>query len=187
MKSEVIIQKAHRFGYDHAVRNCGVKLVEVETPEDVDRAGQRQDRDDAVLQRGRASGPDPGRRVRPAGQEARRPHPSTTPPRRAARGELLEVHGHGLRTSWRSPAARAIRGPQSAGLLLGRKDLIEAARLTRPPTGTRWAAGMKVNKEEMLACSWPWSGREDGSRPGRREFQASGRAHPEHGGGPCPA
>ena len=26
MKSEVIIQKAHRFGYDHAVRNCGVRL-----------------------------------------------------------------------------------------------------------------------------------------------------------------
>ena len=31
MKSEVIIQKSHRFGYDHAVRNCGVRLVEVET------------------------------------------------------------------------------------------------------------------------------------------------------------
>jgi L-seryl-tRNA(Ser) seleniumtransferase len=38
MKSEVIIQKAHRFGYEHAVRNCGVRLVEVETPEDLERA-----------------------------------------------------------------------------------------------------------------------------------------------------
>ena len=38
MKSEVIIQKPHRFGYDHAVRNCGVKLVEVETVDDVERA-----------------------------------------------------------------------------------------------------------------------------------------------------
>src|SRR5437867_11951890 len=38
MKSEVIIQKSHRFGYDHAVRNCGVRLVEVETREDLDRA-----------------------------------------------------------------------------------------------------------------------------------------------------
>src|SRR5262245_50909762 len=27
MKSEVIIQKAHRFGYEHAVRQCGVRLV----------------------------------------------------------------------------------------------------------------------------------------------------------------
>src|SRR5206468_2554851 len=38
MKSEVIIQKSHRFGYDHAVRNCGVRLVEVETREELERA-----------------------------------------------------------------------------------------------------------------------------------------------------
>ena len=38
MKSEVIIQKSHRFGYDHAVRNCGVTLVEVETVDDVRKA-----------------------------------------------------------------------------------------------------------------------------------------------------
>src|SRR5207247_1463911 len=42
MKSEVIIQKSHRFGYDHAVRNCGVRLVEVETREDLDRAVNKQ-------------------------------------------------------------------------------------------------------------------------------------------------
>ena len=38
MKSEVIIQKAHRFGYERAIRNCGVRLVEVETREDLERA-----------------------------------------------------------------------------------------------------------------------------------------------------
>src|SRR5260370_39305107 len=38
MKNEVIIQKAHRFGYDHAVRNVGVRLVEVETADEVERA-----------------------------------------------------------------------------------------------------------------------------------------------------
>src|ERR687896_185861 len=38
MKSEVIIQKSHRFGYDHAVRNCGVKMVEVETRDELERA-----------------------------------------------------------------------------------------------------------------------------------------------------
>src|SRR5438094_4044444 len=38
MKSEAIIQKSHRFGYDHAVRNCGVRLVEVETREEMERA-----------------------------------------------------------------------------------------------------------------------------------------------------
>src|SRR5690349_1393605 len=38
MKSEVIIQKSHRYGYDHAIRNCGVRLVEVETTEALERA-----------------------------------------------------------------------------------------------------------------------------------------------------
>jgi len=46
---------------------------------------------------------------------------------------------------------KGIRGPQSAGLLLGRKALIEAARLNAPPNGNTVGRGMKVNKEEMLA------------------------------------
>ena len=33
MKSEVIIQKAHRFGYERAVRNTGVRMIEVDTIE----------------------------------------------------------------------------------------------------------------------------------------------------------
>src|SRR5207247_11046431 len=31
LKNEVIVQKTHRYGYDHAIRNCGVRFVEVET------------------------------------------------------------------------------------------------------------------------------------------------------------
>ena len=38
MKNEVIIQKEHRYGYDHAIRNCGIRFVEVETREDLERA-----------------------------------------------------------------------------------------------------------------------------------------------------
>src|SRR3989442_8228578 len=38
MKNVVIIQKAHRYGFDHAVRNAGVRLVEVETEDDLERA-----------------------------------------------------------------------------------------------------------------------------------------------------
>ena len=37
-RREVIVQKTHRFGYDHAVRNCGVDLVEVETRDELERA-----------------------------------------------------------------------------------------------------------------------------------------------------
>src|SRR5262249_21771880 len=38
MKTEVIIQKSHRYGYDHAVRNCGIRFVEIETRDELERA-----------------------------------------------------------------------------------------------------------------------------------------------------
>ena len=45
---------------------------------------------------------------------------------------------------------KAIRGPQSAGILMGRKEFIAAARLSAPPRGNNIGRGMKVNKEEIL-------------------------------------
>jgi len=45
---------------------------------------------------------------------------------------------------------KAVKGPQSAGLLLGKKPLIAAARLNGPPGGGNIGRGMKVNKEEIL-------------------------------------
>jgi hypothetical protein len=38
LKNEVIVQKSHRYGYDHAIRNCGVRFVEVETLEQYEGA-----------------------------------------------------------------------------------------------------------------------------------------------------
>jgi seryl-tRNA(Sec) selenium transferase len=38
MKSEIVIQKAHRNSYDHAFRMVGVKLLDVTTAEDVHQA-----------------------------------------------------------------------------------------------------------------------------------------------------
>ncbi|MCK5702965.1 MAG: selenocysteine synthase, partial [Cyclobacteriaceae bacterium] len=38
MKSEVIMQKSHRIGYAHAIRNCGVKIVEIETRKELEKA-----------------------------------------------------------------------------------------------------------------------------------------------------
>src|SRR5262249_24943265 len=35
LKDEVIFQKSHRFGYDHAMRNVGVKIIEVETRQEL--------------------------------------------------------------------------------------------------------------------------------------------------------
>src|SRR5262249_7377563 len=38
MKNEVLVQKTHRVGYDHAIRNAGVRMIEVETREELEKA-----------------------------------------------------------------------------------------------------------------------------------------------------
>jgi L-seryl-tRNA(Ser) seleniumtransferase len=38
MKTEVIRQKSHRVGYEHAIRNAGVKIIEVETRKELEAA-----------------------------------------------------------------------------------------------------------------------------------------------------
>src|SRR6266481_3849333 len=46
---------------------------------------------------------------------------------------------------------KALRGPQNAGLLLGRKDLIDVAKLNTSPNCGTIGRGMKVSKEDMVA------------------------------------
>jgi D-glucosaminate-6-phosphate ammonia-lyase len=149
MKSEVIVQKSHRFGYDHAVRNCGVQLVEVETRDDLERAvnektammlfynannfvGQIKDAEFAQLgkKHGIATFNDCAADVPPVENLWKYTQMGF---------DLVTFSG-----------GKGIRGPQSAGLLLGRKDLIAAARLNGPPNSNSIGRGLKVNKEEML-------------------------------------
>ena len=149
MKSEVIIQKAHRFGYDHAVRNCGVQLVEVETREDLERAVNSKTammifynnnnkegkiQDEEFVQLGKKHGI-------PTFNDAAADVPPVE--------NLWKYTKMGFDLVTFS-GGKGIRGPQSAGLLLGRKNLIEAARKNAPPNGNTVGRGMKVNKEEML-------------------------------------
>src|SRR5688572_29326657 len=149
MKSEVIIQKSHRFGYDHAVRNCGVKLIEVETREELERGINPQTammlfynnnnpigqiKDEEFVQLGKTHG------VPTMNDAAADVPPVENLWKYTAMGFDLVAFSGG----------KGIRGPQSAGLLLGRKDLIAAARLNGPPNSDTVGRGMKVNKEEML-------------------------------------
>ena len=149
MKREVIVQKSHRFGYDHAVRNCGVSLVEVETRDDLERAitgdtammlfynannfvGRIRDEEFAALGR--------KHQVPTLNDAAADVPPVENLWRYTAMGFDLVAFSGG----------KGLRGPQSSGLLLGRKDLIAAARLNGPPNADSIGRGMKVNKEEML-------------------------------------
>jgi len=148
MKNEVIIQKSHRFGYDHAVRACGVTLVEVETREEMEKAitdktammlfynnnnSVGQIRDEEFVKIGKA------RNVPTMNDCAADVPPVENLWKYTAMGFDLVTFSGG----------KGIRGPQSAGMLLGRKDLVAAARLNAPPNASI-GRGLKVNKEEML-------------------------------------
>ena len=149
MKSEVIVQKSHRVNYDHAIRNCGVRLVEVETRDDLERAVNPQTammffynnqntigriRDEEFVQLGK-------KHAVPTFNDAAADVPPVE--------NLWKYTQMGFDLVTFS-GGKGMRGPQSAGLLLGRKDLIAAARLNAPPNGNTIGRGMKVNKEERL-------------------------------------
>jgi D-glucosaminate-6-phosphate ammonia-lyase len=149
MKSEVIVQKSHRYGYDHAVRNCGIKMIEVETAEELERAisektalmlffNDADPRGKIKLEEFVALGK---KHKVPTFNDAAADVPPTE-----NLGKYNKL-GFDLVTF---SGGKGLRGPQSAGLLLGRKDLIEAARLNCSPNSDSIGRGMKVNKEELL-------------------------------------
>jgi len=149
MKSEVIVQKSHRFGYEHAVRNCGVRLVEVETREDLERAVNQQT---AMMLFYNNNNPDGRIRDEEFVQLGKR---HGIPTLNDAAADVPPVDNLWKYTKMgfdlvAFSGGKGLRGPQSAGLLLGRKDLIAAARLNAPPNGNTIGRGLKVNKEEML-------------------------------------
>jgi len=149
MKTEVIIQKSHRYGYDHAIRNCGIRFVEVDTPADLEHAINERT---AMMLFFNAN--DPVGRIH-AAEFAQLGKKHNIPTFNDAAADVPPVEnlskyikqGFDLVTF---SGGKGIRGPQSAGLLLGRKDLIEAARLNASPNSDSIGRGMKVNKEEIL-------------------------------------
>lgn len=149
MKNEVIIQKSHRYGYDHAVRNCGITFVEVETREELERAVS--DRTAMMLFFNAAN---PNGQIKDAefaalGKKHKVPTFNDAAADVPPKENLSKWTNMGFDLVTFS-GGKGIRGPQSAGLLLGRKDLIEAARLNSSPYSDSIGRGLKVNKEELL-------------------------------------
>ena len=150
MPDEVIIQKSHRFSYDHAVRNCGVRMIEIETEKELAEAVNSRT---AMLLFLNVAEP---RGQITAGEFARLGKKHAIPTFIDCAADVPPVDnlfkflkmGYDLVTF---SGGKAMRGPQSTGLLLGRKDLIGAARLNGLPHANTIGRGMKVNKEEMLA------------------------------------
>lgn len=149
MKSEVLLQKGHFDGYEQALHNTGIKLVAVETIADAEAAINSKTASMHFLNcnadRGKINHQDwlalAGRHGLPASIDIAADVPPVS--------NLWKYNDMGFSFVALS-GGKAVRGPQSTGLLMGTKDIIEAARLNNSPNGTTIGRGMKVNKEEML-------------------------------------
>jgi L-seryl-tRNA(Ser) seleniumtransferase len=149
LKSEVILQKSHEIGYAHAIRNCGVKLIFVETRKELDKAINDQT---AMLWFLNTANND-GEIKYAEWIEVGKKHGIPTFNDCAADVPPVENLWKYTEMGFDLVAfsgGKGLRGPQSAGLLLGKKDLVKAARLHAPPRGNTVGRGMKVNKEEIL-------------------------------------
>ena len=149
MKNEVIIQKAHRFGYDRAIRNCGTKLIEVSDRDQLERSINERTVMLMFLNSADPTGPIKAQEWADFGKKHNIPTfidaAADVPP--VENLSKFTKMGFSIVTF---SGGKGIRGPQSAGLLLGRKDLIQAARMNASPNGDALGRGMKVNKEELL-------------------------------------
>ena len=164
LKNEVIVQKAHRYGYDHAMKNCGVRIVEVETPEEYERAFTER-----TVMTNFFNAAEQGQ----IGREdwIRVAHKHGVPCFNDAAADVPPISnlwnytqmGFDLVTF---SGGKGIRGPQNAGLLLGRKDLIEAAAWNNNPFDETVGRGMKVAKEQIIgmvaAVDWFLSQTDEG-------------------------
>lgn len=150
MKSEVILQKAHANGYHQALTNTGAKLIIVETLEEVEAAINEKTAMLWFLNRELNKGKLNYEQWLALGKKHNIP-------------TMIDIasDAHPVENLWKFndmgfdlvciSGGKLLRGPQSAGILMGKRDLITAARLSAPPRGMNIGRGMKVNKEEILA------------------------------------
>src|SRR5271157_4972510 len=171
LKNEVIVQKTHRYDYDHALRNCATRFVEVETLADYDAAFTER----TVMahffnaaEGGQISREDWVRVAHQHGVPCFNDASADVPP--VANLWNYTKMGFDLVTF---SGGKGIRGPQCTGLLLGRKDLIEFALKNNSPYSNTIGRGMKVGKEEIIglvaAVDWLLSQDEEAMQAGFRK------------------
>lgn len=149
MKSEVILQKSHANGYHQALKNTGASLVIVETLKEVEAAINEKTAMLWFLNRELNKGQLKYDQWIALGKKHKIP-------------TMIDIasDAHPVDNLWKFndmgfdlvaiSGGKAMRGPQSTGILMGKKDLIAAARLSAPPN-SGICRGHKVNKEEILA------------------------------------
>jgi uncharacterized pyridoxal phosphate-dependent enzyme len=149
MKTEVIIQKSHRNPFDHQLRATGAKLVVIETTDELRKAVNPQTAMLHFTNFANASGQIKVDEWAKLGKELNIPTfidaAADTPPV----SHLWDYANMGYDLSAFS-GGKAIRGPQCAGLLIGRKDLVANALLNNSPHEDTLGRCAKVGKEEIV-------------------------------------
>ena len=159
MKNEVIVQASHRNVYDHAIRMVGVDLIEVRTRAELLAALGERTAMFATMGDAEERGEISTKEMTEIGQAHGVPTlVDAAAERPDAPNWYLEQGADAVAYS----GGKCLRGPQAAGLVLGRKELLQAAFLNGAP---HHALGrpMKAGKEEimgLLAAVEQWIARD---------------------------
>jgi len=149
MKSEVIIQKSHRNPFDHQLRATGVKLIEIETREQLRRAVNDRTAMLHFTNFANAAGQIKVDEWPKLAKQYNVPcmidAAADTPPV----SHLWDYANMGYDLITFS-GGKAMRGPQCAGLLIGHEDLVHYALLNNSPYEDTLGRGQKVGKEEIV-------------------------------------
>ena len=169
-KNQVIVQHAHRYGYDRAMYLCGARVTEVVTLDDYRRAC---DAGNAVMTNffNAAEDEDGVAGSAQIGREEwlRVAHDHKIPCHLDAAADMPPISNLWKYTGMgfdlvAFSGGKGMRGPQNAGLLLGRKVLTDLAHVNNNP-GDGIGRGMKVAKEQIVgmvaAVDWVLSHTEE--------------------------
>lgn len=148
LKNEVILQESHMGGYSRAMTNVGAKLVLVKTPKELKKAINNKTAMLWFLNKANNKGEIKHEEWVEVGKKYGIPTLNDCACDIPPVENLFKYTKMGFDLVTFS-GGKGLRGPQSAGLLLGKRKYIEAARLHTPPRANL-GRGMKVNKEEVL-------------------------------------
>jgi D-glucosaminate-6-phosphate ammonia-lyase len=149
MPNEIIVQKKHRYTYDRALTVAGATLIEVESEAEVRRVVSDRTAMMFFLQPTQKGDDIPAGQYVALARELGVPSfcdaATTTPPAM----NVVDGVSEGFDLICYS-GGKGLRGPYSAGLLIGREDLIRFARAHAAPNDISIGRGMKVSSEEYL-------------------------------------
>jgi L-seryl-tRNA(Ser) seleniumtransferase len=148
-RNEVIIQKSHRYPFDHQIRQTGAKLVEVETREEMIAAINPKTLaihfTNILSGNGKVSGPETVAIAKEHNLYTFNDAAADVPPKE----RLWEYPAMGFDMVTFS-GGKDIRGPQASGVLIGREELIHYSLLNMSPQEDRIGRCCKVGKETIL-------------------------------------